>query len=245
MNQGLFITGTGTEVGKTVVTAGTVRWLRKQGIDAVPAKPVQTGGQLSHQGLVAPDLIFSLSTSNLQPSREEIELMSPYVYELACSPHLAGRRTQHYPELSHIQDCAEKLLTRHKIVVMEGTGGVMTPLNETTTMLDLMKALDYLVVLVAHIGLGTINHTLLSLQALGAAGLRVLGVVFNKVEVPSDENRFIEEDNPEIIARLGDTRVLGNIRYLTGLGSKAADSWNQFENDMPGLPSILEGVGRG
>lgn len=242
MSRGLFIAGTGTGVGKTVVTAGIVRWLRGRGIDAVPVKPVQTGGVPQADGLVAPDLGFCLATAGIQPSDHEVALLSPYIYEPACSPHLAGRIKRLYPEIPHIQDCLEKLLARHEIVVVEGAGGIMVPLDEEVTILDLMKALGFPVVLVAHAGLGTINHSLLSIHALRSSGLEILGAVFNEVEVVLPEDDIIKKDNPDTVARFGDVCVLGNVRHLAGLCPTSEALWDQFERDMFGLEKILEGV---
>lgn len=243
MSRGIFVTGTDTGVGKTLVTAGIVRWLRNQGIDAVPMKPVQTGGEPRGGRLVAPDLEYYLSVSGIIPDPAEMQLMSPYVYEPACSPHLAGRMAQHYPEPSRIKDCAEKLMQNHRAVVVEGAGGIMVPINESGTMLDLIQMLAFPVVLVSRFGLGTINHTLLSVRALRASGLDLLGVVFNHVEPPLPENRFIEKDNPATIARFGEVTVLGKIRYFNSLSPTTGETWKLFEKDMPGLKKIRDTLG--
>lgn len=243
MSRGLFITGTGTGVGKTVITAGIVRWLRGSGIDAIPVKPVQTGGVSVKGGLVAPDLDFCLSTAGMQTSECKIELMAPYIYAPACSPHLAGRIKGEYPKIAHIQTCLEALLLCHDMVVVEGAGGIMVPLDEQATMLDLMELLGFPVVLVAHTGLGTINHSLLSVQALRTVGLKVLGVVFNEVEPGSPEDDYIKKDNIETVARLGNVHVLGNVTHLAGLCPNNQDLWNQFEKDMPGMQKIIKGAG--
>ena len=246
MRRGIFVTGTDTGVGKTLVTAGIVRWLRNQGVDAVPMKPVQTGGRrrskLRSDELTAPDLEFVLSAANLQPDGDEMKLMSPYVYEPACSPHLAGRMAERYVEPAVVKDCADRLLDEHQAVVAEGAGGIEVPLNESATMLDLMKLLAYPVVLVTRFGLGTINHTLLSINALRAAGLDVIGVVFNRTEQPATESRFIEEDNPEAIARFGNVPVLGKIMYLD-TASKTEETWHDFEKAMTGLQAIRDTLG--
>jgi len=240
MNRGIFITGTDTGIGKTVITAGILRWLRRQGIDVVPMKPVQTGARREGRRLISPDLEFILAASGIKPGAGEAKLMLPCAYEPACSPHLAGKLAGKYPEIAEIVSCAEKLLQKHQAIVVEGAGGIMVPLNERQTMLDLMAALNYPVVVVSRFGLGTINHTLLSLRALREAGLTLLGVVFNHTEPPLAENQFIEADNPEIIAHFGDVPVLGKLRYFENLSPGRADVWQQFEADMPGLKCVLD-----
>ncbi|MBI2851110.1 MAG: dethiobiotin synthase [Chloroflexi bacterium] len=244
MSRGLFITGTDTGIGKTVVTAGILRWLRRLGVDAVPLKPVQTGAGWRGGELISPDLEFCLSVAGIRPALGEARLMSPYTYEPACSPHLAGRLTDNYAEIPMIVRCAEMLLSQHQAIVVEGAGGVLVPLNEKETMLDLMVALGYPVVLVARSGLGTINHTLLSLVVLRATGLNVLGVVFNHTGLPETENRFIEVDNPETIASFGGVRVLGKLRYFDSLNPEKLDAWQCLETDIPGRWTILEELNR-
>ncbi|MFC1977037.1 dethiobiotin synthase [Chloroflexota bacterium] len=243
MSRGIFVTGTDTGVGKSVVAAGTLRWLRNQGIDAVPMKPVQTGGIQGGDRLIAPDLELCLSTSRIRTDGNEVQLMSPYVYEPACSPHLAGRMSQRYADPSKIKDCADKLLQNHQALVVEGAGGVMAPLNESVTMLALMKMLAFPVVLVSRFGLGTINHTLLSIQALRTFEVSIIGVVFNHAAQPRPENQPVEEDNPCAIAQFGNVRVLGKLRYLNNLSSKRKDIWSNFEEDMTGLKYILDELG--
>jgi len=238
-SRGIFVTGTDTGVGKTLITAGILRWLRHHGINAAPMKPVQTGGEARDGRLIAPDLEFCLAASGIQASQDDIKLMAPYVYEPACSPHLAGRMAQHYPELSRIKDCAGKLLQNYQVVVVEGAGGVMVPLNESFTMLDLMKELDYPVVLVSRFGLGTINHTLLSIHTMQTSGLKLIGIVFNHTERPQAEDRFIEEDNPVTIAQFSGARVLGQIGYLENLNPEKEETWQHFEKGMTGLENIL------
>ena len=238
MSRGIFVTGTDTGVGKTLVTAGTVRWLRSRGIDAVPMKPVQTGAEMRKGELFATDLEFSLRAGGLSADSSELRLMSPYTYEPACSPHLAGRMASNYAQISTIRDCADRLLKEHRAIVVEGAGGIMVPLNENETMLDLMTDFGYPVVLVSRSGLGAINHALLSVQALRAAGLEIAGLVFNQSEPPMPENSFIENDNPDVISRLGKVDILGKIGYLDMKG-QPEEIWTHFERSMPGLKHLI------
>ena len=98
MIPGLFITGTDTDVGKTYVTAGLLRFLREQGADCVPMKPVQTGAV----GGAVPDLDACLAAAGLAPDEAERSLMAPFCYEPPCSPHLAGRMAGEYPSIARI-----------------------------------------------------------------------------------------------------------------------------------------------
>ena len=218
--QGLFITGTDTGVGKTVVTAALLTLLRARGVDAVPMKPVQTGCRRVRGGLHAPDLDFVLRMAGLHPPVEELSWMCPYRFAPACSPHLAARRAHADIRLGRIRDGFRRLGRRHAAVLVEGAGGVLVPLDARHTMLDLMQDLGLPVVLVARPGLGTLNHTLLSLAALRGAGLRIAGVLL----VDTQPRRWgtIERDNAATIARLGRVPVLGRLPYLAELGRTLA-----------------------
>ena len=236
------MTGTDTGVGRTLVAAGILRWLRKQGIDAVPMKPVQTGAERRSGMFVSPDLEYCISASGMVVSPQDLGLMSPYLFEPACSPHLAGKMAGLSPQISNMTVRAERLLELHRAIVVEGAGGIMVPLNENETMLDLMKKLGYPVVLVSRVGLGAINHALLSIRALRDAHLTLVGIVFNRPQPSLIEDRFIEEDNPGTIARMGGVEVLGNLAYFESTSQPGA-IWNQFEESMPGLQRIREATG--
>ena len=232
MNGGLFITGTDTEVGKTIVTAGVLRYLRGQGVNAVSMKPVQTGAEPSSEGqLLAPDLVVHQRAAGLSVAPDGLDLMAPYCYEPACSPHLAGRMAGRYPDIGNIKNCATELLERYDLLLVEGAGGVLAPLTESDTMLNLMQALGYPVILVAHRGLGTINHTLLSVEALRHAGLDILGVVFN--ETQDAEPDFIRQDNPAAVKSFGRVEILGNIDHLSNLETDPEAAWAHFQRCMP------------
>lgn len=242
LKNAVFVTGTGTDVGKTVVTAGILRYFRGQGVDAVSMKPVQTGAELVGGRMVAPDLVVHHGASGLAPETDVLDLMAPYLYEPACSPHLAGRLANRYPDVDRIVECAEQLHASHDCVLIEGAGGIMVPLDESVTMLDLMRRLGCPVLLVAMRGLGTINHTLLSVEVLRGAGLEVLGVVFNETE--SVERDFIRQDNPESVRRFGKVDILGDVDYLEGFDPLSETTWEQFEKCMPGLPMIHQSICR-
>ncbi|MFC1498457.1 dethiobiotin synthase [Verrucomicrobiota bacterium] len=212
---GIFITGTDTDVGKTVVTAALLTSLRSKGIDAVPMKPVQTGCINKKGNLIAPDLEFCLKAADLNPDAAEKKLMCPYTFEPACSPHLAADKANTSISLDQILTSFNQLEKNHDMVIVEGAGGILVPINKNETMLDLVKILDLPVILVARSGLGTINHTLLSLRELKRAKLKVIGIIFN--QTTPDAPEYIEEDNLRIIPELGETPVLGKIPFTPNI----------------------------
>jgi dethiobiotin synthetase len=232
MIPGLFITGTDTGVGKTIVTAGILHTLRQRGMDAAPMKPVQSGGVFQGGAWRAPDLDYSLRVAGMADPQAARSRMAPYVYEPACSPHLAARMAGETPSITHIVDCARQLEKRHDLVLAEGAGGILVPLNEDDLMLDLMKALAYPVLLVARAGLGTINHTLLSVECLRRAGLEIFGVVFCETECIAPENRFIADDNPKAVAHFGDVDILGTVGYTANLQEDSKAFWDAFSDSI-------------
>lgn len=209
--RGVFVTGTDTGVGKTVVTATLVAALRRRGIDAVPVKPIQTGCEDGPGGLAAPDLEFALTRNGLDPERSEQDLMCPCRFRDPCSPHLAAGRENVRISIDRIVHASRRLAERHQAIVVEGAGGILVPITEEETMADLMAALGLPVVLVARPTLGTLNHTLLSLAELSRRTLCVGGLVFNRPE-PGPRG-YIEDDNRATLARLGGVPVLADLPF--------------------------------
>jgi dethiobiotin synthase len=233
MSAGVFITGTDTEIGKTIVTAGLLRALRTRGINACSMKPVQTGTVPGPDGFDAIDLSFHHKVAEMEVARDVYDLMAPFCYEPACSPHLAGRMAGAYPEFEKIASCYRQLGERYDLVLVEGAGGVYAPMDESQTMLDLMVTLALPVVLVARRGLGTINHSLLSVEAIRGRGLELFGVVFNEAE--NVERDYIREDNVAAVAKFGDVAILGDVDYLETLESNPNAAWAAFEGKAGAL----------
>ncbi len=247
--KGVFITGIDTDAGKTIAAAVVLVSMRASGLDAVPMKPVQTGGgrwdrqptwplpsglaaevsALSSTApvrrggehgpeLQSPDLAFCLRMAELRPDMEELQDMAPFVYEPACSPHLAAAKMGREISLGRILEAFHNLLRRHERVVVEGAGGVLAPVSGSQTMIDLMAMLGLPVILAARPGLGAINHTLLSIREIERSGLTLHGIIF--CETTGAGWGEIEEDNVETIGRMGKARVLGRIPYMPELAEE-------------------------
>jgi len=210
--NGVFITGTDTGVGKTIVSAALLCALKSAGVDAVYMKPVQTGCQRRGKKLIAPDLELVYSLAGIRPSEKERELMAPYRYRRACSPHLAAALEGQKIVISRVIKSFAALKRCHEFIIVEGAGGILTPLSQKSSMLDLMKALALPVIVVARPRLGTINHTLLTLRELRRAKLKITGVVINYALKAS--KTFIEKDNRAMIEKLGRAPVIAELPYL-------------------------------
>jgi dethiobiotin synthetase len=239
--RNIFVTGTDTGVGKTVVTAALVSLARAGGIDAVPMKPVQTGCVFRDGAWDAPDISFVLGAAGLNVSSEEQRVMCPYRFELPCSPHLAAEKAGSEIAMDTIVECFHTLAKRHEMVVVEGAGGILVPVHDTVMMIDIMKRLDLPVVLVSRPGLGTLNHTLLSLHELQRWNIAVVGVIFCDAQPASGD--YIERDNKATIERLGGVSILGTMPYITEIGSiiEPPDRFLSFCKEN--LPEICTGIG--
>ncbi len=250
--KGFFVTGTDTDIGKTALSALLLAELRRRGINTAPMKPAQTGCKLEGfrpealglenqeaqspkpkvQSLSVPDLDYSLSMASMTVSEESYSNMSPYTFEPACSPHLAAELAGTEIDLAEIVIAARTLAAEYEFIVAEGAGGIMVPLNRRESMLDLMQALKCPILLAARPGLGTINHTLLSIRALRADGLDIAGIVF--VASTPDEPGFIEDDNFNTVEQFGKVPVLGIIPYCAQLSAPTPSY-----NDLP-IPVVSE-----
>jgi dethiobiotin synthetase len=194
---GVFVTGTGTEVGKTVVAATIARTLAVKGKRVAVFKPAVTG--LDEE--VETDHALLRRASGSGQSDEEI---APYRYGPPASPHLAAAMGGEEIDPERLRRAARAAAESADAIVCEGVGGLMVPLSPSYLVRDLAADLGHPLVVVASPGLGTINHTLLTLEAARAAGLEVLAVVLTPwPEEPSE----IERSNRETIASLAEVPV--------------------------------------
>ncbi|MEJ2033481.1 MAG: dethiobiotin synthase [Deltaproteobacteria bacterium] len=204
----LFVTGTDTDVGKTFVCGGLLGYLRRQGIDADYQKWVSTGSEG-----VPEDLAVCLKAAG-KTTEARPELRAPFRFRLPASPHLAAieERRQIDPEM--ILERFRELAGRHQFLIVEGVGGVLVPLRRDLLLADFLARLQLPTLLVARSGLGTLNHTFLTLEALRTRRIPVLGVVCSDAD--REKNERIICDNLRTIAEMGQVRVFGRLRRNVG-----------------------------
>ena len=177
MTRGIFITGTDTDVGKTIVAVALLRGLVAAGVRAVGMKPVSAG--LSMPAGVNDDVIALEAAGNVPAPLPE---RNPFSFTDAAAPHLVARRAGVAIDLDVIRDAYARLSGRADAIVVEGAGGALVPLDDRLDVLDIARALRLSVLLVVGVRLGCLNHARLSALAIRARGLKVAGWIANRID---------------------------------------------------------------
>lgn len=212
----LFVTGTGTAVGKTFICAHLLWFLRNIGVAAGYQKWVSTGDR----NLPA-DLGYCQDLAGTDPAGPRLDLQVPYSFAMPASPHLAAELAGQIVDPERIVKSYKELRRCYEILLIEGVGGLLVPLRRDLLLADLLAGLKIPTMLVADSGLGTINHTLLTLEALRKRAIPILGVVFSDLaprESLSAADEIIAVDNVKTIAELGKVRVLGRMPHVPQAG---------------------------
>jgi len=200
---GLFITATDTEVGKTVVAGAIADWFRRRGSRVAVLKPVASGCSSRREGLVSEDAEFLATCAD---ARFPLDLICPNRYFEPVTPGLAAERTGVPVDFDAVQRSIDLMSPHSDVMIVEGAGGLFAPLSETVCVIDMITWLQLPAVVVARPTLGTINHTVLTVEALRARGVKVVGVVINRY--PADRASVAEEANPRLIEKWGKVPVL-------------------------------------
>lgn len=213
LNRGVFITGTDTDVGKTIVTAGLVHVLRLNGIDSCSFKAVLSGGIEENGSLIPGDTKLVKEVCNID---EEYGLMNPYCLKTPVSPHLAARLEGVEIHRERILDSYKRLSEKYEFIVAEGAGGIIVPIiGRNYFVYDLIKDLELPVIIVGRAGVGTINHTVLTVKFAEGLGLDVKGIIINRA---TDEVHV--KDNIETIKDITKKEILAVIDDLKDFQSE-------------------------
>lgn len=192
MAKALFITGTGTDIGKTYVTGLLLKKLKDCGKNASYFKAAMSGNDRDQNGKLIPgDALSVKQTSGIAQPLDE---MCPYIYENPYSPHLASRLEGNPVKLSVVKEGYAKVFQKYDYVVMEGSGGILCPIdfdNEKIQLEDIISELGLASLIVADAGLGTINAVVMTAEYMKARNLPVHGIILNHYH-PGD---VMEEDN--------------------------------------------------
>lgn len=223
MSKGYFVTATGTDVGKTFVTALLVKKWRDSGIDAGYYKAALSGAELRDGKWIAGDADYVKRVANLPDTQEELV---SYVYKEAVSPHLAARKEGNPVELTQVKADFDAASKRHEFVFVEGSGGIICPIryDEPATtpassalstpqklfLADIMKELDLPLLIVTTAALGSINACVLTVEYARARGLNIKGIIVNRYGISG--HMQMEDDNIFMMQELTGLPILAKIK---------------------------------
>ena len=202
MSKKLFVTGTGTDVGKTYVAGLIVKKLRESGKSAAYYKAAMSGNERRPDGSLIPG--DALQVKTMSEIEQPLEEMCPYIYETAVSPHLAARFEGNPVEMDCVLKNFDRVCGKYDYVTAEGSGGILCPLRfdeQKIQLEDFIKARSLVCLMIADAGLGTINAVVLTAEYMKARKIPVKGIIFNHYE----SGNKLHEDN------------LFMCEYMTGL----------------------------
>lgn len=209
--KGFFVTGTGTGVGKTRVACGLSAYFSvKKGLDVGVMKPFEPGLALRGKDSLPWDAI---SLKEASGSQDDLSLINPYSFDAAMSPDSAAEIEHVQIDLEHLDRIYEQLSREHDLLFVEGSGGVLTPIRRNFFISDLVKRWRLPVIIVARLGIGTVNHTLLTRRFLKAEGIPVAAVILNDLEGKHDAST---RTNPGILSRYLEVPLLGVFPHRNG-----------------------------
>jgi len=206
--RGIFVTGTDTGIGKTIVTGLLAKFLGGEGYKVITQKWVETGSAGFSKDV---SLHLKLMDKKKQELRGRRFDVSPYTFKFPSSPHLASSLEKRKISIERIKKSFKSLQKAFDFVVVEGVGGALVPLTKNKLVIDIAKKLNLSVLVVVGNKLGAINHTLLTIEALKTRKMKIAGVVFNNLK--SKGNDIILKDNPKIIEAISGQKSLGSLSW--------------------------------
>ena len=210
MAQGIFITGTGTEIGKTVIAGGLAASLKQAGTNVGVMKPIGTGDTA--------DARFLKYAAQVD---DELSLINPVYLRHPLAPSVAARMERTEIELSRIETAFAALQQRYDFVIVEGVGGIAVPIRDDFLVVQLIKQLALPVLIVAAVGLGTLNHTLLTVAFAQQFNIQIAGIVLNGLR--PEIAGLAEATNPVEIEKLTGVPVIGVVPYEKQLDTPCPD----------------------
>lgn len=216
MNHGIFITGTDTGVGKTLITAALALHLKKRGLTVGVMKPIETGISPSRE-----DRSDAARLRSIIDSDEPLGAIRPYAFELPVAPLAAAQQEGQTINLETIKKVYRLLSNRYDAMVVEGVGGVRVPITPKIGVTDLIRTLHLPVVVVGRSGLGGINHALLTVEALQRQKIRIIALVLNRTQSVRSAIAHIQERSTlEILRKQSGVPVLGPLPYEPGMPTR-------------------------
>jgi dethiobiotin synthetase len=207
-HKGLFITATDTGVGKTLVAGAIAKILSQKGKKVGVFKPVATGCKKTKQGLVSEDAEF---LAHCADSKFALDIINPITFEIPAAPFACEKTENKKVTLKKIAAAYKQICSKTDFVIVEGIGGIRVPITKDTDVLGLAKSFNLPVIIVAKSKLGTINHTLLTIDAARQSGLSLAGVIINGYDEKTKD--LAEKTNAEIIKKLGKVKIMAVVPF--------------------------------
>ena len=217
MFKGIFVVGTDTGVGKTIVAAGIAGALHRLGIDVGVMKPVSAGSR--------EDARFLRKSVE---STDPIDLVNPVHLRLPLAPYVAAKLLKKRIGLEKIDYAFKVLSKKHKFLIVEGAGGVLVPIQKRFLVADLVRKFSLPALVVARATLGTLNHTLLTIEALRSRKIQVVGILLNGLE-PKHRDLAVRT-NPKILREFSGLPILGILPRLEGVDVRSCQYGSLFES---------------
>jgi len=214
--QGIFVTGTDTEVGKTFVSIALLDMLRRQGVRAAAMKPVASGAKKINGKYLNDDALQLQQAAGIDALYAQV---NPFVFPEAIAPHIAAARMGVEIDFETIKQPFQSLSEQSDFILVEGVGGWLAPLNRQQTVADLAIEIELPVLLVVGLRLGCINHALLSAGAIEQSGAKLLGWIANKVQ----GNYPCVDENIEAITQWLDAPLLATLDHLDNVATAGLD----------------------
>lgn len=200
--KAIFVTGTDTGVGKSIVTGLLAKYLREKGYKVITQKWVQTGSRIPE------DINLHLKIMGISKGaiKDYLDCACPYIFKLPASPHLAARAEKKKINIAKIKQSFKLLSSKFDFVIVEGVGGTLVPLDEKHLVIDIAAELKLPALIVAQNKLGSINHTLMTVEVLKHRKIEIAGIIFNNCK---GQDKRILRDNPDIVRKLTEQNILG------------------------------------
>src|SRR3990170_2880007 len=227
MHKGIFITGTDTGVGKTFVALGLINALKEKGFNVCPMKPVETGCRTKKGKLIPEDTMNLIKASGI---KEAVDVINPYRFKHPLAPSVAAELEGKLIKKEKIFSAYNYLSKKYDITIVEGAGGIMVPLYKKYLFLDFISDINLPIIIVSRPGLGTINHTLLTIEIAKSRGIKILGVIINYAG--QIKNDISVKTNPKIIESIGGIPLVGIVPYLRSSKSHARKIFKQIAGKL-------------
>lgn len=221
--KAIFVLGTDTEVGKTSISSGLIKLMVGDGIKVGVMKPFASGKQIHSKKYRSQDTKILANSADVQ---DNDEILNPYFYKIPSAPFLAVLASKgKEPDLKYVKKIFLEMIKKYDFVLVEGIGGLMVPLNSYQYVSDLIKILKIPVILITNNKIGTINHTLLTINICRNLNIPIYGLIINRTK---KIDKRIDKNLGKVIKSLTNIKIIGEIPLLKKNQIKNIEKYMNF-----------------